>query len=1129
MKIKKRKVVSMCLAALVGFQCLIPSSAFAAKTAHVEHIVIKGSKIFNDKEAGMQGCKITVGKDNPQIGFCVQPGVKLHNGTHNAIKPESIGISDKKMKRLSLIAYYGYKSQKDKTNTNFCLTQSLIWKELGSPRRLGYGSYMSEKAMKPWFDKIMNKVNNFQKVPSFSGSTIRANVNETKSIEDKNKVLVGLKIKSVTGGKATKDGNTLKITPDGSSKSMKITFDRSLPASQNKTNFVYRQGNKQAVSTLTYKNVYEADLDVKVIQNGTAEVTKKSESGKFIKGAKFDLIKDGKVISSSTTSEKGKALFTNLKPGKYSVKEIFVPKPYLIDSSVKKINVKENDTAEVTFTNKMPTGKFELKKTREDGKILEGAKFRIWSDGNDLEGNKIDFDKTFTTNERGLINISNLKLGEYKYQEIEAPKGYLLDNKVRTFTLSYENNKTSIVTSTGSVVNKMPRGEFELVKEGTDKSKLKGAQYKIWSVGKDLEGNEIGFDKVFTTDENGRISVKDLKLGKYKFKEVKAPKGYVLDESVGEFTLDYKDQNTAVIKTSVNRTDKKVTVKKTDVADKNVVGAKLKVTDKEGKVVDSWTVKEGEKEHLVNNLVEGETYTLHEEYAAEGYVVSKPVKFTVSKDKVDQSVKMVDIQVEFIKEDTKGNLVSGMEYTVTNVKTNKVVDKGVTNKEKSNFLNNLVAGETYIIEEIKAPNGYVKTAPIEFTVTEELENQKIIMVNKKVTVEKKDIDENNVVGAKLKVIDKEGKVVDSWTVKEDEEKHVVNNLVEGETYTLHEEYAAEGYVVSKPVKFTVNKDKVDQSVKMIDIQVEFSKEDTEGNLLGEMEYTVTNTKTKNIVDKGVTNKEKSNFLNNLVAGETYVIEETKVPNGYVKAAPIEFTVTEELENQKITMINKKVTVEKKDIDENNIVGAKLKVTDEKGKVVDSWTTQKGEKAHIVIGLSENNKYILTEESAPNGYVISKEIKFDVNGEKEDLNITMTDKKVKFEKEGTLGVNLEGGKFVVKDKDGKIMQKFSAEKEGVYLNKLKEGETYTIEEIEAPDGYEIGKPVKFKVTNEKETQVIKMKDKKIPVIDVPNIPNTPKTGDPNGWIWIALLVLIGSGVTAARIVDRKKEIKKKNNK
>ena len=222
-----------------------------------------------------------------------------------------------------------------------------------------------------------------------------------------------------------------------------------------------------------------------------------------------------------------KALFTNLKPGKYSVKEIFVPKPYLIDSSVKKINVKENDTAEVTFTNKMPTGKFELKKTREDGKILEGAKFRIWSDGNDLEGNKIDFDKTFTTNERGLINISNLKLGEYKYQEIEAPKGYLLDNKVRTFTLSYENNKTSIVTSTGSVVNKMPRGEFELVKEGTDKSKLKGAQYKIWSVGKDLEGNEIGFDKVFTTDENGRISVKDLKLGKYKFKEVKAPKGYV--------------------------------------------------------------------------------------------------------------------------------------------------------------------------------------------------------------------------------------------------------------------------------------------------------------------------------------------------------------------------------------------------------------------------------------------------------------------------------------------------------------------------------------------------------------------------------------------------------------------------
>lgn len=61
---------------------------------------------------------------------------------------------------------------------------------------------------------------------------------------------------------------------------------------------------------------------------------------------------------------------------------------------------------------------------------------------------------------------------------------------------------------------------------------------------------KIGYSKTFTTDEKGKIAVTKLKLGTYKYKEVKAPEGYVLDETVVEFKLSYKDQNTAVVGTS---------------------------------------------------------------------------------------------------------------------------------------------------------------------------------------------------------------------------------------------------------------------------------------------------------------------------------------------------------------------------------------------------------------------------------------------------------------------------------------------------------------------------------------------------------------------------------------------------
>ena len=1078
-KEKFKKALSLFLAFVLMLGIVMPtvSEVAEAKTYYVKHELMGETEVFGSTSWG-NGCKVLIGKTNLQIGFCIQPGVSLANGNHSTITPSSIGLSQKKLDKLALIAYYGYR-EKTHNNTNYCLTQSLIWKELGSSKRIGIGKYRSESAMKPWFDAVMKKVNRFNVKPSFDGKTYTVNAGETKSIKDTKGVLSELKIREVIGGKASISGDTLKVTPSGSSSTMTVKFKRQISSAQTKTNFVLRSGKAQAVSPcLSGRDPYSAYLKIKVNLNGKAQITKKSESGKYIKGAKFNIKNaSGSVNKNATTDENGKILFTDLKPGKYTVKEVSVSSPYLLDKTPKTVTVKANETAKVSFTNKLPRGNFNLQKTKENGKPLVGAKFKIWSVGNDPEGKKIGYSKTFTTDEKGKIAVTKLKLGTYKYQEIEAPKGYVLDNTVRSFKLTYKNSSTSVVTSAGTVKNKMPRGNFELIKSGTDGTKLAGAEYKIWSVGNDPEGTPINFNKTYKTDKNGSIKVTGLKLGTYKYKEVKAPDGYVLDETVGEFKLSYKDQNTAVVGTSTKRVDKKIEASKLDVNGKLVAGAELKVVDKDNKVVDSWTSTG--TVHKIKNLVEGQKYTLVEVKAPKGYVLANPVEFTVSENKETQTVKMIDQQVSLIKTDVDGNIVTGATFEIKDKENGKVVDT-VSPMDKPAYISNLKEGKTYIVKEVATPEGYVTAKDIEFTVSDKIKEIKAVTVkNKQVNVFKENGKGELIEGAELKVIDKNNKVVDSWTTTN--KAHNIKNLVEGQTYTLIEDYAPDGYVIARPVKFEVSFDKENQSVKMTDKQVEFVKTDVDGNVISGMEYTVTNNKSKQIVDKGVTNAKARNFLNGLKIGETYTITETKTPKDFVTSKPIEFTVTEDNKLQTVTMKDKQVAVKKTDIGGENVVGAELKVVDkETGDVIDSWTVKEDEPEHIVQGLIEGKEYTLIEDYAPDGFTISNSIDFTVTEDKVNQTVTMIDKVVDVDKINIEGESLKGVKLqVVNKKTKQIVDEWITDGKPHKIS-LVEGMEYTLIELESIDGYAIAKPMDFTVTNDKETQHIVMTDKKVQV-------------------------------------------------
>ena len=344
------------------------------------------------------------------------------------------------------------------------------------------------------------------------------------------------------------------------------------------------------------------------------------------------------------------------------------------------------------------------------------------------------------------------------------------------------------------------------------------------------------------------------------------------------------------------------------------------------------------------------------------------------------------------------------------------------------------------------------------------------MIDKIVEMTKEDIGGKEVEGAELKVVDKDGKIVDSWISTN--EAHRIKGLIEGESYTLYEDYAPDGYVISNEVTFTVTTEKETQKVVMIDKTVEVLKTDIDGNTIEGVTLSIISTKTKNIVDKWETTNE-AHKVSGLIEGETYILREEKVIDGYVKATDIEFTVTSDKETQKIVMIDKVVEVIKTDfITGQEIEGAELQVVDEDGNIIDEWVSTK--EPHKIKGLEENKKYKLIEKTAPYGYELTEEIEFTVTTDKETQKIEMKDMpilktikviKADSETKETIKANFKFG--IYEDQEcTKLIKEVKSDKDNgtVSFEDLRYG-TYYIKETEAPKGYQLSdKIVKIEISD-----------------------------------------------------------------
>jgi len=219
-----------------------------------------------------------------------------------------------------------------------------------------------------------------------------------------------------------------------------------------------------------------------------------------------------------------------------------------------KVYIAYNNLQDIVWVEKNEKGGLSISKKSADSTLtdananysLAGAEYGIYTDSNCT--NKV---KTITTDASGYAATldDELDFGTYYVKEIKPSKGYELDTKVYTCTIS-----SSGSASINRVVSKEPpkSGKIKLEKtsakpdvtDGNDNYSLAGAEYSVYR-------NSACTDFVdkIVTDDKGKGSLDNLPLGTYYVKETKASQGYGLDTKV--YTVDITSGDTAVIEKTV--------------------------------------------------------------------------------------------------------------------------------------------------------------------------------------------------------------------------------------------------------------------------------------------------------------------------------------------------------------------------------------------------------------------------------------------------------------------------------------------------------------------------------------------------------------------------------------------------
>ena len=552
------------------------------------------------------------------------------------------------------------------------------------------------------------------------------------------------------------------------------------------------------------------------------------------------------------------------------------------------------------------TGKIIWKKGESVSQKIGSTTYNSFTTNAD---NMIIPEKSYTTNndDKGtVITPLQLPVGSYAIYEINTPKGFLQLETPVTFNIKgirdYDKDQDEDFIKSITIKNEQPTGTLIIDKTIAlredidtsiiDTSDLSGIEFKLIAKEDIIDnadgskiyskGQEIG---TYNLNKNGNLKVENLPMGSYELEETKTLDGLVLNDTKYEIKFEQEDLIKKVYENKENISNDTTIFefsKKSITGDDELEGAKLSVTDENGKIIDTWT--SSKDTHKIEGLIVGKTYKLNEEIAPDGYTKATSVEFKVENTKEIQKVEMIDKIVTMSKKDIGGNEVDGAKIKVFD-KDGSVIDEWVSGKENHN-IKGLTEGEKYILHEEYAPDEFVIATDVEFEVTYGKETQEIVLIDKSVEITKTDlVTGDEIEGAELQVVDENGNIIDEWV--SEKEPHKVTGLEENKKYELIEKTAPYGYETTEKIEFVVTTDKETQKIEMKDMpilkNIKLNKIDSKTKELIKEKFVFgiyEDEECNNLIKEVKSNKNDGYVIFEELRYGKYYIKELKAPAGY---------------------------------------------------------------------------------------------------------------------------------------------------------------------------------------------------------------------------------------------------------
>ena len=792
--------------------------------------------------------------------------------------------------------------------------------------------------------------------------------------------------------------------------------------------------------------------------------------------------------TTATTDENGMIVIPGLKAGTYEITEISTPKPYILNDTPQRVKLEAGDHKTLMFENiKYPTLIIE-KTDYTTNKGIPNTTFKIEHEEDD---GAITTVGTFKTDENGRIKLPYVEPGWYIITETIPAQGYqkptnpvtriylnpgdnsyLKDDNIAggggtggigggTTTDGIEITSGNDYEVVDGIVN-YPLNSLVIKKADANTGEmLDGATFEVFRITGETSGQNGKLICTATTDHSGVIVITGLEAGAYAVREAKAPNNYIIAETDMQ-TVNMKADGTSVVEVVFrNYPYGSLLITKVDaLTNKPLSNATFQVTTGDGTVVgnsNGMYTTNSDGEILIPNLKPG-SYVVTERIAPEGYACdTKPQTIEIGTDGATYKVHFQNqpmCSLVILKKDAdNGNPLSGAQFKVTTSKGDVIGrNNGIfTTDSNGSITISYLAKDSYIVEEVKAPDGYVleeqsKTIALDYgkTYTLEFTNKKMTsLVVKKIDA----VTGEPLPGAKFFVEKQNGEHVGEYTT--DNTGTILLPTLDPDWYVVRETKAPEGYILDETPKTVEVKTNVPTVVTFDNKPlsgIKIVKTDSEtGEPLEGVSFSVSKMNGEKI-GTFKTDKEGMVYISDLEDGY-YTVTETEGLEGYhwdkepktVEVKSGKQTILE-VENQPYSGL----VIEKTNSRTGDpIEGVEFLVTKFNGEQIGYYETD--ESGLIVIEGLEEGTYLVKETKEAKGYKLDSEAK--------EVEINPMSSVLIHKIDSVTGEGIPGVKFLLYDSDNEPIGQFETDDEGyIWIRKeLPEGK-YKLRELEPAEGY-----------------------------------------------------------------------------